>query len=65
MRNGKYLRNHSLHGEIAALVLLKLLISGNEICHTTDAPERISATLLSNVNNIQFMIHEDQKNITT
>jgi len=25
-------------GKIAASVLLKLLISGNERCHTTDAP---------------------------
>jgi len=29
---------HSLHGKTAASVLLKLFISGNERCHTTDAP---------------------------
>jgi len=34
----KALRKHSLHGKLAAPVLLKLFISGNERCHTTDAP---------------------------
>jgi len=33
---GKALRKHSLHGKTAASVLLKLFISGNERCHTTD-----------------------------
>ena len=27
-----------MHDKIAALVLLKLFFSGNERCHTTDAP---------------------------
>ena len=31
-------RKHSLQWKIAASVLLKLYISGNEICHTYDAP---------------------------
>ena len=35
---GKALRKHSLHEKTAASVLLKLFISGNEWCHTTDAP---------------------------
>jgi len=35
--NGKSLRKHSLHGEKTTSVLLKLLISGTERCHTTDA----------------------------
>jgi len=35
---GKALRKQRLHGKIAALVLLKLFISGYERCHTTDAP---------------------------
>jgi len=35
---GKSLRKHSLHEKTAASVLLKLFISGNEWCHTTDAP---------------------------
>ena len=35
---GKALRKHSLHEKTAASVLLKLFISGNELCHTTDAP---------------------------
>jgi len=35
---GKAPRKHSLHGNIAASVLLKLFISGNEKWHTTDAP---------------------------
>jgi len=35
---GKALRKHILHGKTAASVLLKLLISSNERCHTTDAP---------------------------
>jgi len=33
----KALRKHSLHEKTAASVLLKLFISGNEWCHTTDA----------------------------
>ena len=32
----KALRKHSLHEKTAASVLLKLFISGNEWCHTTD-----------------------------
>jgi len=56
---------HSLHGKIAASVLLKLFICGNKRRHTTDAPpQRISGTLFLNVNNMQSMIPEDQKNIT-
>jgi len=35
---GKALRKHSLHEKTAASVLLKLVISSNEWCHTTDAP---------------------------
>jgi len=35
---GKALRMHSLHEKTAALVLLKLFISSNEWCHTTDVP---------------------------
>jgi len=35
---GKALRKHSLHEKTAASVLLKLFISGNKWCHTTDAP---------------------------
>jgi len=34
---GKALRKHSLHEKTAASVLLKLFISSNEWCHTTDA----------------------------
>ena len=34
----KALRKHSLHEKTPASVLLKLFISGNEWCHTTDAP---------------------------
>ena len=34
----KALRKHGLHEKTAASVLLKLYISGNEWCHTTDAP---------------------------
>jgi len=64
---GKALRKHSLHEKTAASVLLKLFISGNEWCHTTDAPYRMSRTPFSNVNNIHVhsMIPEDQKNMTT
>ena len=32
------LRKHGLNEKTAASVLLKLFISGNERCHTTDAP---------------------------
>jgi len=38
MRNSKARMKHSLHGKVAAPVLLKLFISGDEIFHTTDAP---------------------------
>ena len=38
LMKGKALRKHSLHEKTAASVLLKLFISGNEWCHTTDAP---------------------------
>jgi len=34
----KALRKHSLHGINAVSFLLKLFISGNVRCHTTDAP---------------------------
>jgi len=34
----KALRKHSLNGKIAASVLLKLFVSGNKRCLTTDAP---------------------------
>jgi len=65
LRKGKALRKHNPHGKTAASVLLKLFISGNERCHTIDAPKRMSGTLFLNVNDIQSMIPEDQKNITT
>jgi len=55
---------HSLHEKKAASVLLKLFISGYEGCHTNDAPSAL-AELFQNVNTIQAMIPEDQKNITT
>ena len=51
---GKALRKHRLQEKTAASVLLKLFISSNKSCHTTDAPQRMSGTLFSNVNN---MIH--------
>jgi len=35
---GEALRKNSLDGKIAASVLLKLFISSNEWCHTTNAP---------------------------
>jgi len=38
LMKGKTLRKHSLHGKTTASVLLKLFISSNEWCHTTDAP---------------------------
>jgi len=42
---GKALRTQSLDGKTAALVLLKLFISGNERCHSTDIPYRMGGTL--------------------
>ena len=55
-----------MHGNTAACVLLKLFIRGNERCHTTDPHHTTSAWAeFSNVNNIQSMIPEDQKHITT
>jgi len=47
---GKALEKQGLHEKIAASVLLKLLIRGNERCHTTDAPLHMSRTLFLNVN---------------
>ena len=38
LMNEKALRKHSLHRKVAVSVLLKLFISSNKICHTTDAP---------------------------
>jgi len=37
LRNRGKSVKHSLHGEIAVSVLLKLLINGNKRCHTTGA----------------------------
>ena len=67
LMKGKALKKHRLHEKTAASVLLKLFISGNEWCHTTDAPYRMSRTPFSNVINIHVhsMIPEDQKNMTT
>jgi len=48
LRKGEVLRKHSLHGKIAASVSLKLFISGNERCNTTDVPKSMSGTLLIN-----------------
>jgi len=50
---------------ISASDLLKLFINGYKKRHTTGAPKCMSETLFSNVNKIQSMIPEDQKNITT
>jgi len=54
LRKWKAVRKHSLHWKIAASVLLKLFISGNERCHTNDATYRLSRTLFLNVNNISL-----------
>jgi len=40
----KALRKHSLHEKKAASVLLKLFISGNEGCHTTDMSRTLFPT---------------------
>jgi len=63
LMKGKALRKHSLHEKTSASFLLKLFISSNEWCHTTDAPKRMSGTPFANVNNIHVhsMITEDQK----
>jgi len=42
LRKGKATRKHSLHAKIAASVLLKLFLSYNERCHTTDARQYIT-----------------------
>jgi len=65
LRQEKALTKHSLHEKIAVSVLLKQFITGNEKCYTTNTPLRMSGALFLNVNNIQPMIPEDQKNITT
>ena len=61
----KAIRKHSMHRKTAASVLLKLFISGKKYVTTLTPPTEWSGTLFSNVNNIQSMISEDQKNITT
>ena len=38
LMKGKALRKQSLHEKTAAWVLLKVFISSNKWCHTTDAP---------------------------
>jgi len=38
LMKGKTLRKYSLYENIAASVLLKLFISSNKRCHTTDTP---------------------------
>jgi len=38
LMKGKALMKHNLREKTAASVLLKLFISGNEWCHTNDAP---------------------------
>jgi len=63
--NGIALMKHCLHKKKAASVLLKLFISGYKGCHTTEAPYCMSGTLFPNVNNIQSVISDDKKNITT
>jgi len=60
---GKALRKHSLHGKTAASVLLGC--ASVVMKDATGASLRMSGTPFSNVNNIQTMIPEDQKNITT
>ena len=63
-KKGKSTWKHSLREKIAALVLLKLFINGNKRGLTTDVWYRMSETI-SNVNNMQSKIPEDQINITT
>ena len=50
---------HSLHGETAASVLLKLFINGNERRHNNDVPKRTSGIMFSNQIHIHFMILVD------
>ena len=51
---GKALRKHRLHEKKAALVLLKMIVSGNEGCHTPDAPYRINTVIVEK----NTLIHE-------
>jgi len=60
LMKGKALRKQGLHEKIAASVLLKLLSSGNERCHTTDAPIAHEQSS-SNVNKHTMLIHKDKK----
>jgi len=62
---GKSPRSIGPMEKISASILLKLFIDGNKRCHTTDATERMSGTLVSNVSSIQSMIQNGHKNITT
>ena len=57
------LGKHSLQGKIAASVLLKLFISGNERCHTTTPPSALAELYFSNVNNITSLITEVENKI--
>jgi len=57
---GRALRKNSLQWNIAAAVLLKLFISGNERCHITEHPSAWAVLYFQNVNKMQPMIPEDQ-----
>jgi len=43
--------------KIAASILIKLFINGNEVCHTTDLPLGMSGTLFSNQNMYMYMYY--------
>jgi len=64
-----FIQNYSIKGkaqhawEKSSLCFIK--ISGNERCHTTNAPHRMSGTLFSNLISTHSMIPEDQNNVTT
>ena len=64
LRTGKVLSKLSLHEKKSNLGLIEAIHQWQwNLPHITDTPQ--SGILFSNVNNIQYMIPEDQKNITT
>jgi len=54
---------HRLHGENNCLGFIEAVPNGYESRRTTD--QYLGGTLFSNVNNIQSVIKENQKSITT
>ena len=61
---GTSARSITCMGKKAAAALLKLFINGNEICHTTDASNRMTGIIFLNVNKFQYKTVENNTHYT-